>query len=123
MGEWAVSFHGTGLHNGVSMADEGFVLSRGLCGIYSSPQLEIAFRYAPVFEQEGKLYQVVVQNRVDPSKIKKVRWWETGCGELWVVPDEEDIRPYGLILREQPRDERSGHHKGHRGEKGRKAGT
>merc|ERR1712137_1306730 len=108
-GEWAVSYHGTGLHKGASIAENGFVWSHGQRGIYSTPHLEVAFKYASVVEHGGKCYQVVVQNRVNPSKVQEVQMSRRRGGRhvLWVVPWEDDIRPYGLILREQPRIHKS----------------
>merc|ERR1712224_481047 len=99
-GEWAISYHGPGLHDGATMAAEGFTLSKGECGVYSTNRLDVAFLYAATFEHGGKRHKVVVQNRVGPWKVTKYRTKVGGMSaEFWVVPSDEDIRPYGLICR------------------------
>mmetsp|Transcript_76747 Transcript_76747/g.212021 ORF Transcript_76747/g.212021 Transcript_76747/m.212021 type:complete len:477 (-) Transcript_76747:103-1533(-) len=108
-GEWPVSYHGTGWHNGLSIAQEGYRLSKAVRqvhgkGIYSTPDLEVAARYAATFEYEGKRYQVVMQNRVNPANLKVVDKSTTGVGEYWIVPSEDDIRPYSLLVMELPKD-------------------
>jgi hypothetical protein len=76
-GEWAVSYHGTSYQNGLSIAEEGFKLSKGERflygkGIYSSPDIEVASLYAAEANVDGKTYKVVIQNRVNPKTVKKL---------------------------------------------------
>ncbi len=103
--EWAVSYHGTSYHNGLSIASEGFQLSKGKRflhgkGIYSTPDIEVASLYAVEANVGGKTYKVVMQNRVNPKTVKKVPKAETGVGEYWISPNDGDIRPYGFCVKE-----------------------
>jgi hypothetical protein len=100
-----VSYHGTSYHNGVSIASEGFKLSKGTRfkhrnGIYSTPEIEVASQYAEEATVNGKIYKVVMQNRVNPKNLEKVPKAVTGVGEYWISPSDEDIRPYGFCIRE-----------------------
>jgi ubiquitin len=97
-GEWPVAYHGTGYHNSLSIADEGFKLAKGVRfaygrGIYSTPNVETAELYAKEFTwKNGKRYKVVVQSRVNPNNLSKF-------GDYWVSPGDEDLRPYGLCIK------------------------
>jgi hypothetical protein len=104
-GEWAVSYHGTSYHNGLSIAEEGFRLSRGKrfkygYGIYTTPDIEVAYRFADIIQIDGITYRFVVQSRVNPKNVKIVSKAETGVGEFWISSNEDDVRPYGYCLRE-----------------------
>jgi ubiquitin len=95
--EWPVSYHGTGYHNSLSIADEGFKLEKGVNfafgrGIYSTPNVATAELYAKEFTLNGERYKVVFQNRVNPAKLNKF-------GDYWVSLGNEDIRPYGLCIK------------------------
>ena len=104
--EWPVSYHGTSYNNGLSIAEEGYRLSQ--CkrfkhgfGIYSTPDINVAFKYAETRKQsDGKTYKVVIQNRVNPKTLIKIDKAETKVGEYWISPSEDDIRPYGFCTRE-----------------------
>ncbi|RIB22093.1 hypothetical protein C2G38_1998868, partial [Gigaspora rosea] len=68
---WPVSYHGTAKHNARSIAEDGYDLSKGKRfaygrGIYSTPDIHIAEKYAEKFEFEGSIYVMVFQNRVNP---------------------------------------------------------
>ncbi|XP_046439669.1 uncharacterized protein LOC124190845 [Daphnia pulex] len=107
--EWPVSYHGTSYHNGLSIASEGFKLSKGTRfkhgkGIYSTPEIEVAAQYAEEATVNGKIYKVVMQNRVNPKNVEKVPKAETGVGEYWISPTDDDIRPYGFCVREVDSD-------------------
>ena len=97
-GEWPVSYHGTGYHNCLSIADEGFKLAKGVRfaygrGIYSSPNVATAEMYAKEFtSKDGERYKVVIQSRVNPANLNKF-------GDYWVSPRDEDLRPYGLCIK------------------------
>ena len=97
-GEWPVSYHGTGYHNSLSIADEGFKLAKGVRfaygrGIYSTPNIATAEQYAKEFRSEdGERYKVVIQNRVNPANLHKY-------GDYWISPRDEDIRPYGFCVK------------------------
>jgi hypothetical protein len=105
--EWAVSYHGTSLNNGLSIAVEGYDSSQGTRfkhgkGIYSTPDIEVASLYAMTVNVVGKTYKFVLQNRVNPNptNLKKVPKAETGVGEYWISSTDDDIRPYGFCVRE-----------------------
>jgi len=96
-GEWPVSYHGTAFHNSMSIAQEGFKLSKGKrfaygYGIYSTPNIETAELYATEFYSGGGRYKVIVQNRVNPGNLSKF-------GDYWVSPADGDLRPYGICIK------------------------
>lgn len=102
-GEWAISYHGTSLNNGLSIAEEGYKLSKGKGfaygkGIYSAPAIHVAERYARICESNGIKYMVVIQSRVNPSELIIIPKEKTNVGEYWIVPNEEHIRPYGFCV-------------------------
>lgn len=98
--EWPVSYHGTRKDFVDSIADKGYLLKKGKRfaygkGIYSTPDIDIAEEYATEFKSTaGVLYKVVFQNRVNPKGLVKIK----DC-DYWIVPDEKDIRPYGLCIK------------------------
>ncbi|CAG8594636.1 7607_t:CDS:1, partial [Acaulospora morrowiae] len=103
-GEWPVSYHGTLKDNANNIADKGYLLDMGKRflygkGIYSSPDIEVAARFAKVFTHEGINYKVVFQNRINPNNMKKITPEQTGIGEYWISSNEHDIRPYGLCFK------------------------
>jgi hypothetical protein len=107
--EWAVSYHGTSYHNGLSIAEEGYKLSQGTRflygkGIYSTPDIEVASLYAITVNANGKTYEFVLQNRVNHKNVIKIDKAETGVGEYWISPTDDDIRPYGFCVREVDSD-------------------
>ncbi|CAI2166350.1 14747_t:CDS:2 [Funneliformis geosporum] len=102
--EWPVSYHGTAKYNCNSIADDGFLFSRGKRfmfdhGIYSSPDVDVAAKYATKFTYEDNNYRVVFQNRVNPNNLVKLTSEETGVGEYWISPNGEDLRPYGICIK------------------------
>ena len=84
--EWPVSYHGTSYNKGLSIAEEGYRLSQckrfnhGI-GIYSTPDIDVAFKYAERWKMDGKTYKVVIQNRVNPKTLVKIDKAETKVGE------------------------------------------
>ena len=103
--EWPVSYHGTGVNVSGNIAQEGYDLSKGKRflygkGIYSTPCVEVAAKYAQKFECKGKKYQIVFQNRVSPAGLKVIDASKTGVGEYWVQPCQDSIRPYGICIRD-----------------------
>ncbi|CAI2163135.1 591_t:CDS:2 [Funneliformis geosporum] len=97
--EWPVSYHGTNKDFADSIADKGYLLSKGKRfaygkGIYSSPKIEVAEDpYAVEFDHSGAKYKIVFQNRVNPAGLVKHNH------VIWVTPDEKNIRPYGLCIK------------------------
>ena len=102
-GEWAVSYHG----NIGPIADEGLDTNKSMRerfgpGIYSTPSIEVASRYAGVFIYEGKMFKVVLQNRVNLCSSDVIPTENTGIGAAYfVTPDDNNIRSYGVCLKEQ----------------------
>ncbi|CAG8547680.1 1232_t:CDS:2, partial [Dentiscutata heterogama] len=95
---WPVSYHGTSEHNGKSIADEGFLLSKGnqfdfRHGIYSSPDVNLAEKYAHEFDYEGVKYVTIIQNRVNPTNLQKIPK-QTGDDEYWVSMNEHPIQKH-----------------------------
>lgn len=89
-------YHGTWKNTSGSIAQDGFSLSKSQRfmygkGIYSTPSIEVAARYAKEFEHKGKTYKIVFQNRVSPAGLKVINFQTTGVGEYWVQPKEEFI--------------------------------
>ena len=104
-GEWPVSYHGTGESASGSITQDGYKLSKGKRfkfgrGIYSTPSIEVADKYATQFNYGGKSYKLVFQNRVSPEGLKILDTRMTGVGEYWVQPNETLIRPYGICMRQ-----------------------
>ncbi|KAF3939188.1 hypothetical protein ABW19_dt0201851 [Dactylella cylindrospora] len=99
-GEWPVSYHGTSKAGALSIAEEGFKLAKGVRfaygrGIYSSPNHAIAERFAKSFWNKGKRYKVIFQNRVNPANLRQIP-----KRDYWISPTDDDIRPYGLCIKE-----------------------
>src|ERR671926_1153333 len=77
-----VSYHGTAKHNCKSIAEEGYLLCKSKRfafgrGIYSTPDVDVAYKYAPLFTHEGNNYRVVIQNRVNPNNLVRVSKQDT----------------------------------------------
>ena len=105
--EWPVSYHGTGHDAAKTIAQTGYDLTKHTRhahgrGIYSTPDIEVAKRYAKSFTLSGQQYLVILQNRVNLKNVTKLSRDETGVGEYWISPDATDIRPYGLCIRKKP---------------------
>ena len=106
-GEWPVSYHGTGVGASGSIAQDGYDLSKGKRfryghGVYSTPSIKVAAKYAQSFTHDGVKYQLVFQNRVSKQGLVEVPATDTCVGEYWVQPNDELIRPYGVCVRVVP---------------------
>ncbi|CAG8469647.1 10695_t:CDS:2 [Acaulospora colombiana] len=105
LNEWPVSYHGTEKHNFSSIADVGYLLSKGKRfmfgqGVYSTPDINIAAQYATEFTHNGESYKMVFQNRVNPENLVRISADKTKVGtEYWISPKGEDIRPYGICIK------------------------
>jgi hypothetical protein len=104
-GEWPVSYHGTSYHNGLSIARQGFDLakckrSKHGYGIYSTPDIECALKFAECGTYNGRTYKLVIQNRINPESLMKISRSETRGGEYWISSSEKDVRPYAICIRE-----------------------
>ncbi|CAB5322644.1 unnamed protein product [Rhizophagus irregularis] len=74
--EWPVSYHGTKKKFAESIANEGYLVSKGKRflygkGIYSSPDIGIAEGYAGEFDHNNVKYKVIFQNRVNPAGFQR----------------------------------------------------
>ena len=104
---WPVSYHGTAKYNTKSISEEGYLLSKGKRfdfgrGVYSTPDVNLAERYATEFQFNGKKYVIVIQNRVNPKNLVKITTTaEAGVGEYWISKAGEDVRPYGICIKEK----------------------
>ncbi|XP_047195979.1 uncharacterized protein LOC118109522 isoform X2 [Hippoglossus stenolepis] len=112
-GEWPVSYHGTSKKGaGGIIGDHYEPGSRQAYGrgIYSTPEISVAIRFATKFtsSKNGKTYKVILQNRINPVFREK-----HNNDLYWLVPIpkgtskaekqemvERAIRPYGLLLKE-----------------------
>lgn len=116
--EWAIAYHGTkfatmpgilstGLTVGERQAYKDFKDARTGskigCGIYCTPNVNTAAEYSPSVEIDGKKMQFVMQCRVRPEAIKRIHE-EVGreSGAYWLINEPSDIRPYGVLAREEP---------------------
>ena len=101
--EWPVSYHGTGHDFAKSIAQAGYDLTKhkrfvhGL-GIYTTPDVNVAKKYAKSFNHGAEEYYVILQNRVNPTNLTQLSNEETGAGEYWISPDGKDVRPYGVCI-------------------------
>jgi hypothetical protein len=102
--EWPVSYHGTGCDGTQSIAQAGHDLTKGKrfkfgYGIYSTPDINIAKRYAKSFTVNNNRYYVVCQNRVNPKTLTKISAKQAGGQvEYWISPSTTDMRPYGYCI-------------------------
>ena len=104
-GEWPVSYHGTASTADGNIAQVGYELSKGRGfqfgkGVYCTPSIEVAVKYAQEFTHNGKRYQMVLQNRVSPDNLKVLKEKQSGDGEYWVQPQQDCIRAYSICYRQ-----------------------
>ena len=95
---WAITYHGTKSHVFNNICREGYKVGPRDAygrGVYSSPYIEVARRYAEIFTFEGVTYIGVLQNRVDQKRVNII-----SGGEIWVCPDPANIIPCGLCVKE-----------------------
>ncbi|CAF1007292.1 unnamed protein product [Rotaria sordida] len=105
IGEWPVSYHGTGEFENKTMAQNGYALTQGqqypfTSGVYSTPDINLAEKYAKKFTYNNEQYIVVLQNRINPTTLKKLQSNRSGAGDYWVSPNDTDVRPYGICIRQ-----------------------
>ncbi|CAF2736789.1 unnamed protein product [Rotaria sp. Silwood2] len=104
VGEWPVSYHGTGTFENKTMAQNGYAFTQGkqysfTHGVYSTPDIHVAEKYAKTFTYNNEQYIVVFQNRVNPANLNKLQSNRSGTGDYWVSPNDTDVRPYGICIR------------------------
>ncbi|KAI4875387.1 hypothetical protein NFI96_007626 [Prochilodus magdalenae] len=109
-GEWPVSFHGTSINGAKGITSSYYRAGPREAygrGIYSTPDIGVADRYAmskKFKSKNGKTYKVIMQNRINPSrrvKTMKENYWLipvpqgiSQAEEKMVV--ETSIRPYAI---------------------------
>lgn len=103
-GEWPVSYHATGFNHSKTIATDGYDLTKGKQfafdhGVYSTPDIKVAEKYAVKFKYQNEEYLVVLQNRVNPETLVKISADQTDVGEYWINPSDKDVRPYGICIR------------------------
>jgi hypothetical protein len=60
--------------------------------------------YWSLTDFQGKNRRLVIQTRVNPEKLCRVAPAGGGGGEYWLVPDDGDLRPYGVCVFDEPDD-------------------
>lgn len=103
---FSVSYHGTERTKARSIAEEGYLLTKGKrfafgYGVYTTPDIDEAENFAKIFLYEGHSYKVVIQNRVNPETLQRVIIRVRGCPrpkEYWISP-EEGVRPYAFCIK------------------------
>eukprot|EP00210_Caulerpa_lentillifera_P008800 g8396.t1 len=107
IGEWPVGYHGTSKESAESIVQNGYSFDKSKrflygYGMYTSPDVRIAESYSKEFTINNKTYLVVIQNRVNPRTLKKIPDADPiGIGEYWLSPNENDVRPYAVLIKEK----------------------
>uniref|UniRef100_A0A915DPB3 PARP catalytic domain-containing protein n=1 Tax=Ditylenchus dipsaci TaxID=166011 RepID=A0A915DPB3_9BILA len=106
--EWPVAYHGTKEINVLDILVNGFKLEKGKRfaygkGIYCTPDPRTALGYANDFQFQDKNFKLILQCRVDPTKLKIVANGQNvnGLGQYWTIPDGSCIRPYAICVYDQ----------------------
>uniref|UniRef100_A0A914PGF6 Ubiquitin-like domain-containing protein n=1 Tax=Panagrolaimus davidi TaxID=227884 RepID=A0A914PGF6_9BILA len=102
--EWPVAYHGTEEDRCREITKRGFDLAK--CrrfvfgrGIYCTPDPETAELYAKKYTYQGKQYRLIFQTRVNPKEMVVVKEAGVGgVGEYWLLPDGDNLRPYGVCV-------------------------
>ena len=119
-GEWCVAYHGVAhLQDSKEVAkitgliyQSGFIKSKwgkatedidlrhpdkkcGL-GVYCSPDIEYAERYAGIIQFNDEKYKCVLMLRINPEKIRQSKTWPK---EYILEPTTDEIRPYRILLK------------------------
>mmetsp|Transcript_98204 Transcript_98204/g.168944 ORF Transcript_98204/g.168944 Transcript_98204/m.168944 type:complete len:350 (-) Transcript_98204:68-1117(-) len=123
-GEWAVAYHGTTYEALVPILEGGLKAGRAQVyekkkdartgqnigrGIYCTPSMSVAQAYASsrtgegCFSLHGHNALFVVTCRIKPSAIKRCQDENKDSGAYWVINDVDDIRPYGVLVKEAPK--------------------
>ncbi len=111
--EWPVSYHGTKRESVDGILESGLFPGKRKVygqGVYTCPSIEVvAHMYADTFRHtDGKKYQIIFQNRVNPSSSHltiidqsttrvKADYWLSPLQD--VSTDQIDVRPYGILFR------------------------
>ncbi|EGC31581.1 hypothetical protein DICPUDRAFT_89601 [Dictyostelium purpureum] len=103
-GEWPVSYHGTGLYKGKTISEIGSENTSNLkipnnYGIFSSPSIKCAEKFATKFKYQNYDYLVIFQNRVNPQSLIKVQKLYPNDDQYWITLNQTDIRPYSVLIK------------------------
>ena len=97
-GVWPVAYHGTNLDGLKGICLNGFDLVKlkrfkfGK-GHYTTPYIEIAKSFATEIRINGQRIIYIIQSRVNPKKIVK-----RNDEKYWILPSNDDLRPYGICF-------------------------
>ena len=67
---------------------------------YSTPNPKEAERYAVDCQWEGRTFKLMLQNRVNMEDKKVITNGNGSGSEYFVTAREENIRPYGFLVKE-----------------------
>ena len=119
-GEWCVAYHGVARGEEPEEVSKitGLIYKKGFkigdfqaaqndddlrhpgkkCGIgvYCSPDIEYAERYAGITQFNGEKYECILMLRVNPEKIRQSKNWPK---EYILELDLNEIRPYRILLK------------------------
>jgi len=108
---WAVAYHGTSKEGLPGILCTGFRVGERQkfakdtgAGVYCTPLIDVAQHYSKPTLLRGRSVQIVLQLRVRPSAINPVT--NPSAHEFerkyWVINNPDDIRAYGVLIRELP---------------------
>lgn len=103
---WPVAYHGTRTANALPILQAGLQVGGSTVtrangnsfgdGIYLTPDIKIAERYAVSAPVGNFVYRVIFQVRVSPTNFREPR------PNIWVAAQPDHVRPYGILLKEMP---------------------
>ncbi|CAJ1399116.1 unnamed protein product [Effrenium voratum] len=108
---WAVAYHGTSkeglggiLCTGFRVGDRQKFAKEAGAGVYCTPTIQVAQHYSKPTLLRGHSVQIVLQLRVRPSAINPITDPKAHEFErkYWVINNPDDIRAYGVLIRELP---------------------
>lgn len=106
---WVIAYHGTSASVGRYIAEEGLLVKGGKShakngevygtGVYVTPHVDYAAKYAPKVTVNDREYAMVFQCRVRPGTF--TRYWQRNDGShnIWLVKNSSNIRPYGICMK------------------------
>ncbi|CAK9030123.1 unnamed protein product [Durusdinium trenchii] len=108
---WAVAYHGTSkeglggiLCTGFRVGERQKFEAAAGAGVYCTPRIDVAQHYSKPTLLRGHSVQIVLQLRVRPGAINPIT--DPSAHEFerkyWVINNPDDIRAYGVLIRELP---------------------
>ncbi len=98
--EWPVAYHGTQIKSVKPIIEEGMKIGtreRFGPGVYTSPSLSTVQKTYAQTTNDGK-HTFMLQVRVDPTSLKVASKADKGF-DYWISPENNAVRPYGIIVR------------------------